>query len=374
MASIAKPQIASETRSLLVYLTSLFVVSRLVIVAISLAAYNHFQQELDLPWNEWMTAIWAKWDVSWYTRIAHHGYDAMPFNTLKERSWGFLPLYPMTIKAFVWLFHTTKFSIVGSLISCASSFSALWIFINTFKDRISNRKRFLFLYLASAGSLYLSIPYAESLGLLLLACTFHFTKEKKYWLAAIMAGLAAITRLQLVALLLIPLGALLFDPQIRRKILHAPVMVALFGIPTLVHMAYLHSLTGNAFAFFDVQAAWGNPNPYPLESLVVFILKGIKNPPLQWFHLYIWSLFAAILIRNYKKIPLNELIFCIVVFLISTGSERFYAAYRYVLMLIPLYIALANEEEWFRNFYIYSNLILGTMYVIAFVNVYKFSL
>src|SRR5579872_4573656 len=132
MASLAKPGIdaVSETRSLLVYLTSLFVVSRLVIVAISLAAYNHFQQELDLPWNEWMTAIWAKRDVSWYTRIAHHGYDAMPFNTLKERSWGFLPLYPMTIKAFVWLFHTTKFSIVGSLISCASSFSALWIFIN----------------------------------------------------------------------------------------------------------------------------------------------------------------------------------------------------------------------------------------------------
>jgi hypothetical protein len=158
------------------------------------------------------------------------------------------------------------------------------------------------------------------------------------------------------------------DPEAKRKPLRSLAVIALFSLPSLVHMVHLYTLCGNPFAYFNMQDAWGNPSPYPLESLVEFIRKGFKNPFCDWLHLFFWSLFGACLIRNYKKIPLNEILFCLGVFLISTGSNKFFGASRYVLMLIPLYVVLESEEIWFRNFYIYSNLIIGTLYIVAFTN------
>lgn len=350
-----------------------FLFSRLAVLAISFAGYGHFERELpNLSWIHWMGDLWARFDVGWYISVAKDGYENLPFSTEAKHNWGFLPLYPMLLKAFTWLIgmnqSATKFAVIGSLLSSSFSCLALCAIFHTFQDRIQHLHRFLFLYLISAGSFYLSIPYAESLGLLLLAGAFYFTQRKQYLWAALAAGLGAITRLQLLALVFIPLFALIADPEEGRKKIKSLAVCALFSLPTLAHMSYLHSITGNPFAFFDIQLAWGNAAPYPLESLIVFIQRGIHNPPWQWLQFLTWALFGACLMRNYRKLPLNERIFCIAVFVISTGTEQFYGAYRYVLMLIPLYVALTQEEGWFRDLYIYSNLIAGTIYIAAFTN------
>jgi hypothetical protein len=174
----------------------------------------------------------------------------------------------------------------------------------------------------------------------------------------------------MLALLAIPVIPLFMDcdKTIGRKIGSCFFVLFLFSLPTLVHMGYLNHLCGNPFAYFDMQEAWGNKNPYPLESLIVFIRHGLHNLPRDWLHFFIWFMLGSCLVRNYKTIPLNEIIFCVLVFLISTGCEKFYGASRYVLLLIPLYIALANEEEWFRDLYIYSSLIIGSVYIISFTN------
>ena len=359
------------SQSAFLRLALIFLASRLAILLISCIAFNNFQRELpDISWAVHFKNMWSKWDVGWYGKIAVDGYDKAPFSTAACKCWGFLPLYPLLSKGLMWICNTKMFFPIAASLSCLFTFSGLWILSHVLKERIQNINRFLFLYLVSAGSFYLSIPYSEGLALLLLACTFYFTQRKNYFSAAFMAGLGAITRIQLLGLLAIPLIPLLLDSENRKKALNSLIVIALFSLPTLVHMGYLNSLCGNPLAFFDMQDAWGNANPYPLEALFVFIRKGFQNPLSDWLHFFIWSLFGVLLIRNFKKIPLNEIVFCLIVFVISTGTEKFYGASRYVLMLIPLYIALANEEKWFCNFYIYSSLVIGTLYVASFTNNY----
>jgi hypothetical protein len=372
----SKPHIFPKIQSGFLSFFFIFIASRLAILAIAFISYHNFQLELepDKAWSTHIEELWSKFDVLWYKDITLNGYEALPFSTEEKRNWAFLPLYPLTVKALILPFSDRAFFFVASLFSSLLTFLALYLIVDIFKDRIQNKNRFFFLYLISAGSFYLSIPYTESLALFLLACTFYFTQKKHYFWAAVMAGLGAITRIQCLGLLLIPLLSLLSENRMGKKTLKTLVVLTLFSIPLLVYMGYLKHLTGNPLAFFDMQQSWGNHHPYPLAALLLFIGKGTENNPCQWLHLSMWALFAACFIRNYKKIPLNELVFCIVVFLISTGSEKFWGAYRYVLMLIPLYIALSNEEEWFRKLYIYSNLLMGSIYTNTFVNTNGFAI
>ncbi len=362
--------VLSKIQSTLLSLFFIFFISRLVILGISFIGYHNFQLELepDKTWSTHIEDIWSKFDVLWYKDVTVNGYEKLPFSTVEKKNWAFLPLYPLMVKTLLFPFTDKAFFFVASFFSCLLTFGALYLIADIFKDRIQNQSRFQFLYLISAGSFYLSIPYTESLSLFLLACTFYFTQRKSYFWAAVMAGLGAITRIQLLGLLFIPFIALLSDIRIERKTLKILGVLTLFSIPIFAHMGYLRCLTGNPWAFLDMQQSWGNDHPYPLEALVVFIRKGARNNPCQWLHLFMWSIFFTCFIRNYKKIPLNEIVFCIVVFLISTGSEKFWGAYRYVLMLIPLYIALSNEEKWFRKLYVYSSLIVGAIYILTFIN------
>lgn len=351
----------SYIRTVLLRLTLVFVLSRLVIVLVGFIACDQFQSK-GLSLEE----MWSRFDVLWYRFIGYHGYEKLPFSTETERNWAFLPLYPISVKALLYPLKVRNFFYMASLLSNLLTFSALFTFFLVFKERIQNLYRFLFVYLAAAGSFYFSIPYSESMALFLIACTFYLTQRKNYVFAAFVAGLGLLSRIQLLALICIPLIPLFMEE--KKKVSHIVAAVALFFLPFLIHMGYLNHICGNPWAFFDMQITWGNPDPYPLESLVRFILRGNGNDPCQWLHFFMWALFSACLIRNYKKIPLNEIVFCIAVFLISTGCERFYGAYRYVLTLVPLFIAFANEDDWFYYFYIYSNLIVGIIYIIAFVN------
>jgi hypothetical protein len=136
----------SPAQRVFLTLVLVFIVSRLVIVGISCIGYNHFQlSAVDASWNDYIRNLWGKWDVGWYKKIAAEGYEHAPFSAETYQNWGFLPLYPLLVKALQWLFHTNKFFLVGSAVSCLMTFFALLIVSNVFKDRIQNPSRFFFL-------------------------------------------------------------------------------------------------------------------------------------------------------------------------------------------------------------------------------------
>jgi hypothetical protein len=370
MAAIDRPFLSSTVQNRALSLFLIFAFTRLVILLISLVgshSYQSYTREKAQDWPHEMSRLWGQFDVGWYGKLALEGYEELPYAPDQMRRWGFMPLYPLAVRAFMTPFGGKSFFGFGSFLSFTFTFLALYLLLHVFRERIANERNFLFLYLISAGSFYLSIPYTESLALLLLAATFYFTKEKHYILAALIAGLGVVTRIQLFALFIIPLIPLISGEE-KWKVLKTFTMGFLFLIPLSAHIAYLGHLTGVPLAYFQIQEAWGNKDPYPLKALIAFFAHGFQHEPAQWLQFSIWSFYLALFIRNYKTIPLNELLFSLFVMVISTGTEQFYGTYRQVLLLIPAYIALSHEKEWLKTFFIYSNVILGTIYIIAFTD------
>ena len=116
--------------------------------------------------------------VDFYKSIAENGYEVRAYTASKQANWGFMPLYPITVGFFLKLIPLSFFNL-ASILSNIFSFAGVYILFKTLKERLGeNKSQFLVAYLFSAGSFYLSIPYNESLYILLLALVFYFTKKE----------------------------------------------------------------------------------------------------------------------------------------------------------------------------------------------------
>ncbi len=351
-----------------------FVASRLiiyivgVIAAASLLNFNTGERSHFEAINPKET--WYQWDVEWYEGIAKYGYnpknpEVSPLNV------AFMPGYPLTVGLLMRLVGTNDFFWTATILSNILSIFAIYFIFKYFKSRVKNANEFLLVFFSTAGTFYLSIPYVESLYLFLLGLIFLLTQHKRYLLASFIAGLALATRIQALAFILIPavdyiiVNKKSFSQLSLAKYIMLFAMGTLFSIPLLSFMYYTHVHYNDPLAFLNGQEYWNNPTPFPLKSITGLFLY----PKSTWgfVHSILWFFYVFIIIRNYKRMQLNELLFCVVVLLISSTSELFYAVYRYVLPLIPVIVLITEEKDWVKKAFVYTNLILGTLLLIAFV-------
>jgi len=100
--------------------------------------------------------------------------------------------------------------------------------------------------------------YSEALFLLLLALTLLFTDKKKWWLAAIAAGLASSTRFIGVFLSLVVIGTSLRGawPLKNRSFLKLIGLGSLSIAGLFGYMVYLQIKFHDALAFVSAQQFW----------------------------------------------------------------------------------------------------------------------
>ncbi len=130
---------------------------------------------------------WADWDGSFFLSIAERGY--IPHHT------PFFPLYPTLIKTISAISPLNSFW-SAFLISQLSALLAVFFFYKlVLLDYPQDRaKRSVFLLLAFPTSFYLGAIYSEPLFLFLAISAFYFARKKIWLAAAILAGLASVTR------------------------------------------------------------------------------------------------------------------------------------------------------------------------------------
>jgi hypothetical protein len=352
--------------------TAWFVASRLVLFALGVVGVGTFVDLHTGKTTENTAAlnpefVWHKWDSVWYERVAEHGYGYELDTARGQALAGFFPLYPMTVRAVRQMVPGASFFPVGAILSNLFAVAALLLIVYGLVEGADQAGRVLAIIATSAGSFYLSIPYPESLFLLLVVAVLIATKKRQYELAGLLAGLSATTRVQGLALVAVPAIACWLDQSqpIRARLLRTGASIALFGLPFVVYMAHLADVTGSWTAFVSRQELWGNPSPYPFSALTGFIHfpRRLSN----WLHGGFWLLYVWLLIRYRRKLPLGEALFCAGVFLISTQQEAFHGTYRYTVPLIPLTLALANDRQDVRYALIAINLVFGALMLLAFV-------
>ena len=282
-----------------------FVASRLVIAALGVVGVASFATmgpdgrngevlEGSAALNP--VSVWHKWDAIWYEQIAEHGYAYEVGTPRGDAAAGFFPLYPMTVRLVRALTPSLHFFWIGSLLSNLFALAALFLLA---RELVSDEElgRVLAVVLMSAGSFYLSIPYSESLFLLLVVGTMVAARKGRYELAGLLAGAAATTRAHGLALLAVPALACWLDANqsAGRRVRRLAVTLALFAIPVAIYLAFLHREQGSWHALFSRQALWDNPSPYPLQAFTGFIHFPLRIT--NWLHGGFWLLYAGLLLR-----------------------------------------------------------------------------
>ncbi len=171
--------------------------------ALNLRAYDPAGISTSLgPVGNVLAAPAVRWDAIWYLQIAEHGY-----RTTQDA--GFFPLYPLLIRLGSIL--TGSAVLAGIVISLLALFAGLELIRRLTELELGARVAGVTVRLIAFGpfALFLSAVYTESLFIALSAGTFYAARRGRWWVAGVLGGLAAMSRVGGV-LLLVPVVLLFF--------------------------------------------------------------------------------------------------------------------------------------------------------------------
>lgn len=220
----------------------------------------------------------CQFDCQWYATVLLDGYDLVPHahDDGNAANWAFFPLLPLATR-FVDLLWPGGPLQAAFLVSNLALFGSLWLLYRYARLRLDwaeEDARFAVLALAfSPVNLYFSVPYTESLFSLAALASLYFAAGGRFISGGVAAALASATRATgpflVFPFLLLTLRR--FSPRellsLRPGTERALVGIMLVPLGTFLFMLYLYLHMGDAFAFKNVQVAWGRIPGNPIEVL-----------------------------------------------------------------------------------------------------------
>ena len=290
--------------------------------------------------------MWSRWDAGWYQSIAEQGYNFVPN---RQSSTAFFPLYPMLMRAVHLPFPSGSdgsWLLSGIIVSNAALIAALVYLVLLVRidfDHATGARAALYL-LVFPTTLFFSAVYSESLFVALTLATFYHARKAQWWIAALFAAAATLTRspgvLLAAPLLLEYLMQRRFD---LRKI--RPDIAALAIIPAAIgaQMWYWSWRFGNMMATQDAQMAWGGgwgSLTWPWRPFVRFfqqpwLLNDVVNISFA-VALLVLTVLAAIKLRP------SYGLYAASCYLFVTSWGTLESVPRYVLVIFPAFILLAH--------------------------------
>ncbi len=234
---------------------------------------------------------WDRWDAPHYTDIAVFGYMADDPGTLSAPGYqqvypGDLDLYIVFFPLFPWLIAAVNAAVRDPVVSAFVVATVASLFVAPVLYRLVKADLGHRIGLWSAGLLlvfptafFLHIGYTESLFLALAFGSLWLARTNRWWLAGLVALLAALTRVN--GLILVP--ALLVEawlqwraaPADDRRLRVEWLAIAGAGIGFGIYLAINHVVYGDLLAFTDIQRGhWDKELTWPWV--------GIANT-LGWF-------------------------------------------------------------------------------------------
>ena len=209
-----------------------------------------------------LSAFLRSWDAGWYIQIAESGYSGP--------AWAFFPAFPSLM--FVTSAITgLSIPVAGTVLSTAFLVAAVWMYRRFVANNASgfpggtNLGWLLFLF--SPASWVFLHPHTESLYLFLMVATLACWVRRRWWLAAALAGLAALTKNQGVFLAVATGAAAAADawrPEgqkgqqghmiagLRRFVLVGLISGAIYSI----YPVYQFVVAGDPFLYLSSQIHW----------------------------------------------------------------------------------------------------------------------
>lgn len=207
----------------------------------------------------WWLNPWTTYDSTWYLQIAASGYQ--------EHTTAFFPLYP-------WLLRLPGNDLVtmaatGVFISHFSLLVALWLVFKLTELEWSTQHAHATVWLLAftPAAPFFGAVYTESLFIALLAGTFLAARRRHWWLAGLLAAIAALLRNPgfLIA------GALFLDAWLEKSAERSTGRWFAWTFPLAVFLAVQGSfwfLFDSALAGVDSQSFFHRQPSWPYKPLV----------------------------------------------------------------------------------------------------------
>ena len=211
-------------------------------------------------------------DAGFYYSIAEDGYEKRPFDVSRAANWAFFPLHPLLWSMVLRAMGGDAIS--GVLLANLTFLLALCVVHRLVHAQYSDdeaAKRALWFLCFCPTTYFFSLPWSESLFLLLTAATW-LAFERRAWTSMAILGIAA-TACRFAAIFLV-LG-IAVELWRRRELLSWRSIAACAAMPVglVAFMALLWAKTGNALAFVDIQSLWGRTLTLPFKAFGVVLVK-----------------------------------------------------------------------------------------------------
>lgn len=362
--------------------------ARLLLVGIAFLSYataaNKDTRELgiDPGYLREIAAPLSYGDVTWYMDIARNGYEQRPFTDDDKANWSFYPLWPIVLRLCNLLF--SEMLISGILASTAFFMAGLAVLYRLVSQEHGNEIGWTaaILVVVFPASYFFMRPGPESLFLFLVVASFYLAKKGNWLAAGIVGGLATLTRLQGV-LLVIPL-AYMYYQQYRQRKTHSWWALSLLLIPLAQtgFMLHLYASTGNPFASVRMQGVWDNSLTLPFTAMVRFLAKPVLISYYGWDLTPISFLAAggAVLLTfaMFKRyaLPVEYRLYTVlsVTLIISRGNLN--GTLRFMAVVFPLFLLVAlmlrgRKFAWAAVLFTFSA--LQIFYFLAFLHLYNWA-
>lgn len=297
-----------------------------------------------------------RWDAHWYTYIAEHGYDI--------RTVVFFPVIIALIKlsSYTGLSYSDAGFFVCNTFALVSFYVMYALIRLDFSEQ--HTLRALLAYSVMPTSFFLNSIYTEPIFISLSITCIYFSRRGWWWPAGIFAALSALTRNLGIFLFFFMLFEFILTYQKKRKFKPSVIPLLIAPIALFCYMIYNLVLTGDSLAFANSQQSWGRYFSYPWvnywNSLSILILQPRTIEPADILDPIIVLLTLTVLIfltfaPKFKIRPsylvLGWLWFLIPLF--STSSwQPLYSLSRFVLIIFPLYIFLAQIRKDLFYYYL----------------------
>ena len=342
-----------------------FVLSRLLYflsaLLFSCAAGNPGAYLSDLP------GAWVRWDAYHYIKLAEQWYVNVGDDRFKI---VFYPLYPLVVRLFclTGLPARTAAYIVSNLCLLGAAWAMHALVRGDQGNAAGDRAVWLMMF--SPLGLFFSIPYSESLFLLLCVLTALFARRRRFALAILCGALCSATRALGILCAPIVFFSLLQNawarygsrPGARRRdpaFLGRAALCVLAVLPVsggLLAYLYLNrQVTGNALTFLTYQSEhWGQNFGSLLNTLRYSFVNALEYGSFEYrISLWIPQVLSILLVLGilwlvWRRQPSGDAAFSILYFYCAIAPTWLLSGPRYLAAMYTLYPALAllTRKRW----------------------------